>query len=308
MNLKSFALLSVLLAISLSVTAAPKKKPTPPPTPFSQTWSLADAKLQQDFPTFAVDSENRVWTTFVEFDGEQDRLRIGTPKGDSISVVSAINRAGVIHNPTLTADQDGDLWCFWGQSCQRGLIKLYGNRFQAGKPVGHPKVIAASIGSETFADCGVDATGRVWVTWQSLRRGQADIFCRWIDPKKGDWSKEISVSRPVGGNWEPQIAFTKTDGAWIAFDSSRGGEFNLFLAHVSTTGRVQEQQLTSSPEYEARVSICTDKDQTGFWITGERGRKRWGKDSRSHLPTDGLNASKRIILGHFDTKERKFTE
>lgn len=302
------SLLTLLLACPLALPAAPKKKGTSPPTPFSQGWSIADPKLQQDFPAFAVDSKDRIWTAFVEFNGTEDRLRLGTLDGDSISLATTLCRPGVIHNPTLTAGQNSDLWCFWGQGCQRGLIKLYGTQIRDGKPVGQPRVIATSTGSETFADCGVDAKGRVWVTWQSLRRGQADVFCKWLDPKTGKWSKEIAVSRPIGGNWEPQLAFTQTDGAWIAFDSSRGGEFNLFVAHVSSKGIVSEHQLTNSPEYEGRVSVCADAQQTGLWVTAERGRKRWGKDSRSHLPTDGLNASKRIILGHFDTKDRKFTE
>ena len=34
--------------------------------------------------------------------------------------------------------------------------------------------------------------------------------------------QEIAVSRPEGGNWEPRLAFDGRDGAWVAFDSSRG--------------------------------------------------------------------------------------
>jgi hypothetical protein len=310
MTILRLALLVLITMLSSPVVAAPKKKAAPrkPATPFSQQWSIADSKVQQDFPAFAVDSKDRIWTAFVEFDGETDHLRIGSPEGGSISVVSTVGRPGVIHNPTLTADKNGNLWCFWGQAGQQGLINLCGSRIREGKPVGDPEVIASSTGSETFADCGVDGKGRVWVTWQSLRRGQADVFCKWIDPQTGKWSQEFSVSRPVGGNWEPRIAFTKTDGAWVAFDSSRGGEFNLFIAHVSPKGTVAEHQLTESPEYEGRVSMCSDADRTGLWITAERGRKRWGKDSRSHLPTDGLNAAKRIVLGRFDAGTQKFTE
>ena len=297
------ALLMVLLLSSSALGAAPKKKPAAPPTPFAQTWSIADTKLQQDFPAYTIDKNDRVWCAYVEFDGKVDRLRLAQVKGGKLETVSSIGSPGVIHNPTLTADLNGDLWCFWGE-LDGDVMNLKGVRTGKGKP----QLLASSTASESFADCGVDAKGRVWVAWQSLRRGQADVFCRWIDPKAGKWSKEISVSRPVGGNWEPKIAFTKADGAWIAFDSSRGGEFNLYVAHVSSTGRVQEYNLTSSPEYEGRVSVCPDAENDGIWITAERGRKRWGKDSRSHLPTDGLNASKRIILGHFDTATRKFTE
>lgn len=305
---RRLVILLIFAHLVIPLTAASKKGTAPKPaTPFSQTWSLAETKLQQDFPAYTLDQSDQIWTAFVEWDGKADRLRLAKVKDDSIAVKSTLGTPGVIHNPALTGDHQGGLWCFWGQ-LDNDVMSLYGSRIAQGKKAGKPERIAASNASETFADCGVDAKGRVWVTWQSLRRGQADVFCRWIDPKVGKWSKEISVSRPAGGNWEPQLAFTKTDGAWVAFDSSRGGEFNLFVAHVSTTGRVQEYNLTSSPEYEGRVSVCTDAENDGLWIAAERGRKRWGKDSRSHLPTDGLNASKRILLGHFDTGTRKFTE
>ena len=274
---------------------------------FSQTWSLADAELQQDFPSYAVDSNDQVWTAYVEWDGQMDRLRLAQVNGKAISLVATLGTPGVIQNPTLATGSAGTLWCFWGQ-LNGDLMELQGVQIKDGKQVGKPQLIASSQASESFADCGVDVRGRVWVVWQSLRRGQADVYCRFRDPKTGNWSKEISVSRPIGGNWEPRIAFTKMDGAWIAFDSSRGGEFNLFVAHVSTRGIVSEHHITNSPEYEGRVSICADSENDGLWIAAERGRKRWGKDSRSHLPTDGLNARKRIILGHFDTTARKFTE
>ena len=289
------------------LVAAPKSAPKKPASPFSQTWSLADAELQQDFPSYAVDSNDQVWTAYVEWDGQMDRLRLAQVNGKAISLVATLGTPGVIQNPTLATGSAGTLWCFWGQ-LNGDLMELQGVQIKDGKQVGKPQLIASSQASESFADCGVDVRGRVWVVWQSLRRGQADVYCRFRDPKTGNWSKEISVSRPIGGNWEPRIAFTKMDGAWIAFDSSRGGEFNLFVAHVSTRGIVSEHHITNSPEYEGRVSICADSENDGLWIAAERGRKRWGKDSRSHLPTDGLNARKRIILGHFDTTARKFTE
>ena len=41
------------------------------------------------------------------------------------------------------------------------------------------------------------------------------------------------MSPHEGGNWEPRLAFSDDKGAWVAYDSSRSGNFNLQLAHVS---------------------------------------------------------------------------
>jgi hypothetical protein len=94
----------------------------------------------------------------------------------------------------------------------------------------------------------------------------------------------------------------------VVFDSSRGGEFNLCLAHVGLEGRVQEHRLTDSPEYEARATIVAAKDGKGLWIAAERGRRRWGLDNRGHNGEDSLNGRKRILFGRFDLASGRFTE
>jgi len=73
----------------------------------------------------------------------------------------------------------------------------------------------------------------------------------------------------------------------VAFDSSRGGEFNLARARW-LDGKVKEQPLTSSPEYEARASIAATKDGKKLWIAAERGRRQWGRELRGHVGETGL--------------------
>ena len=287
---------------------AAEPKPSPVPPVVAQHWTLDESKRQLDFPDFCVAKDGTIWTAFVDFDGKADRLKLGRLEGDSISVVAELGEPGVIHNPSLTVDRNGDLWIFHGRLGKDGVVSLHADQIRDGEASGKTTVLARSAGSDTFVDSGVDSAGRVWAVWQSLRRGQADIYCRWVDPKTGDWSDEIRVTKAPGGHWEPRVAFAKEGGAWIVYDSSRGGEFNLFLTSVSPQGKVVERRLTDSPDYEARASICADAESKGFWIAAERGRRNWGKDSRSHLPTDGLNARKRILLGRFDIASGAFNE
>ena len=272
----------------------------------THTSQLADNELHRDFPTAAIAKDGSAWLAYIEHDGQADRLRLAKRTADGLEPGPFLSAPGVIHQPSLTADARGGLWCFWGELDDRQVVRLRGRRFHGGSL--EPIVdVAHSRACDTFADAGVDGAGRVWVTWQSLRRGQADVYCRHLDPTGARWSPEIRVTRSQGGNWEPRLAFAGK-GAWIVFDSSRTGEFNLHLAHVSEEGRVTEHQLTDSPDYEARATIVTDTKGKGFWIAAERGRRRWGLDSRSHQPQDGLNGQKRILLGRFDLKTRKFTE
>ncbi|MEI6535202.1 MAG: hypothetical protein WCN98_07680 [Verrucomicrobiaceae bacterium] len=185
-------------------------------------------------------------------------------------------------------------------------MTLRARRF-IGKKFEDELILAKSEASDSFADAGTDKSGRVWVAWQSLRRGQADVFVRSYDAAKHEWSKEIAVSPHEGGNWEPRLAFDESEGAWIVYDSSRGGDFNLYIARVSPDGAVKEDQITNSTEYEARGAVAWDQ-KNGLWIVGERGRRQWGMPQRGHETDAGFNGHKRLIVGHYDIAGSKFTE
>ncbi len=303
---------TVALGIAAEKNAAqPPPEAGPLPSPVTARLDLTDERLHRDFPAMALDVKGTTWVAYIEHDGTDDVLRLARKSERGIEAVAALSGRGVIHQPAITGDAAGGVWTFWGELNKRNVVSLRGRRFAGGK-LADPVILAESGGSDTFADAGTDPAGRVWVVWQSLRRGQGDVFARWQDPKSGKWSREIAVSAAQGGNWEPRVAFTGSDGAWVAFDSSRGGEFNLFVAHVRPDGRAREQALTSSPEYEARVRIAAAQNGKGngkgLWIAAERGRRQWGKPTRGHREDDGLNAGKRILLGRFDVATKTFTE
>ncbi|MFA6543731.1 MAG: hypothetical protein WCS99_04850 [Limisphaerales bacterium] len=309
--LLSVALISVAAEKKAGKKGAAKRAAQPSAgalaSPLGQRWELADTRLHRDFPAMALDANGSAWISYIEHDGKADVLKLARKAAGGIETVATLSEPGVVHQPAITVGADGAVWVFWGQVDARNVVTLRARRFADGK-LNAAATLAESSGSDTFADAGTDHAGRVWVVWQSMRRGQGDVFARWLDPKSGQWSKEIAVSKPEGGNWEPRLAFDGKDGAWIAFDSSRGGEFNLYLAHVGTDGRVKEQPLTNSPEYEARASIAVAKGGGGLWITAERGRRLWGKPMRGHEDQDGMNGMKRILLGYFDIASEKFSE
>ena len=292
--------LALALALACGVAAAG-------PTPLADRWELADEVAQRDFPAMAVDARGTPWVALIEHDGTSDVVRLARKGDNGLEIVAAVSSAGIAHQPAIAVAGDGAVWCFWGQVDERDVVSLRARRWAQGR-LGDEVTIARSAAGDTFADAGTDHAGRVWVVWQSMRRGQGDIFARWLDAAAGTWSPEIAVSKPEGGNWEPRIAFDGKDGAWVVFDSSRGASFDLYLAHVGLDGAVVERTLTSGAEYEARASIGAGKGGTGFWIAAERGREGWGMAVRGHEPVMGLNAQKRVLFGWYDVSEDRFTE
>lgn len=287
---------------------APAAKP-PQPQVLAEHLSFLQEGQQSDFPVLAADKNGGLWIAFVSWDGQQDRLRLAKRAGDAIQVAAEIAGPGIIHQPSLAAAGDGSLWAVWSQTGTDDLMSLHARRIRDGKPEGDPIILAKNKGPNVFSHATTDAAGRVWVGWQSMRNGLGEIFCRVFDPAKSDWSREIQVTRDLGGDWEPRLAFDGKDGAWVLYDSSRGNEFNILATHVSLDGAVGEPKtLVKTPRYEGRVSAVAAADGKGLWFAFERGRSRWGLDVRAHEGAMGLNGQKEAVLAYWDFATDKVEE
>lgn len=276
--------------------------------PLSNRLSIVDPKLHRDFPDVCVDGKGGLWVAYVEHDGVADSLHLAKREGRELKLQAVISQPGVLHQPSIAPDGDGGVWCIWAQANARDIMTLRARRFAKGALEEEIEVASYENAGASFADAGMDATGRLWVTWQEIKPGASQIWTRHWSAKDSKWSEAVRVSTAKeGGNWEPRLAFSDDAGAWIAYDNSAGSEFNLRLAHVTVSGEVKDRVLLETPEYEARASISAD-GKGGLWIGAERGRRQWGLDSRGHENAMGFNAQKRLLLGRYDIAAETFTE
>lgn len=296
--------------------AKSKAKAAAPPqpsfwVPLAQRLKSSDPILHRDFPDFVIAKNLSLWTAYIEHDGQADTLHLATREGaQEWKPVAVMSEPGVIHQPAIAADGENGVWCVWAQVNEKDVMTLRARRFLAGKAEAEIELAAAADAGSSFADAGTDAAGRLWLTWQEVRPGASQIWTRHWSVETKAWSEKIRVSTQStqeGGNWEPRLAFSDSEGAWIVYDSSVGGEFNLRLARVKLDGSVIDKSLVQTPDYEARASIAAD-GKGGLWIAAERGRKQWGLDSRGHENDMGLNAQKRLLLGRYDIASGEFTE
>jgi hypothetical protein len=264
--------------------------------------------IQCDLPATVSDKNSKALIAYLEWDGEIDRLILSRETEKGLQQVSGEVAKGVLHKPAIAIDGKGTAWIFWCETHKDTTVNIKARSWTTNKGFGSPLTIADSDAGEAFVVAGTDSKGRVWASWQSFRAGEADIYARFLDPKSGKWSREIAVATQKGGDWEPDIAFDQKGNAWIAYDSSRGNEFNLNLARVNEQGKTKEFAIAHSPKYEARASITATARGDGFWITAERGKEKHGLDYRGHGNETGINAKKSVLFGKFDIATGKFTE
>lgn len=276
--------------------------------PVAERFSSVDAVKHRDFPDTGIDVTGGIWTVYIEHDGDADTLHLARREGGALVPVGRLSEPGVIHQPAVAPDGAGGVWAFWAQVNERDIMTLRARRHDKGEGAGEEIELAASDDAgNSFADAATDASGRVWVVWQEIRPGASRILLKHWSEAEG-WSETIDVSgEGKGGHWEPRLAFTDAESAWVVYDTSAGSEFNLRLARVGPDGTVKDRGLVATPDYEARAAIAAD-GRGGLWIAAERGQRQWGLDSRGHENAMGFNAGKRLLLGRYDPDNDTFTE
>ena len=274
----------------------------------SELRKIAKEGIQVDLPAATIDKQGRGLVAYLEWNGKSDALRLARTKDDRFETLATVVASAVLHAPALAVDGKGTTLVVWSETADDQTVNLKACSWNEKNGLGKSVTLADTDAAEAFAVAGTDAKGRVWVSWQSFRAGEGDVFARYRDPAANQWSNEFVVTDKTGGDWAPSLAFDKDGNAWIAYDSSRGNEFDLYLARVDAEGKVKEFPIGHSDKYEARSSITATADGKGFWIAAERGKVKHGLDYRGHGNKTGINAEKSVLFGRFDLATSKFKE
>jgi len=271
-------------------------------------WALADAGVEQDFSSMCVDASGVAWVAYVEHDGQADVLKLARQGKSGLEVMATLAGPGIIHQPAVACDGKGAVWVVWSQVNAKNVMDLHARRVVGGKAAGAAVTLADSDCGEVFACAGTDREGRVWAAWQSFANGYSDIYVRHCAAGSAEWSKAIRVTSHAAGDWEPSLAFgAGGGGAAVVFDSSRKGNFDVYMAQVTVSGTVKLSPVATSPRYEGRASAAATPDGKGYWVAWESGKERWGRDTRGVSGTVGLNAGKRIDVAYVDAATGKVT-
>jgi len=272
------------------------------------TASIATKNVQEDYPAMCLDRQGRPCVVYVAWDGKADSLKLARLDGGALKAVTTLAGPGIIHQPAIACDAKGAIWAVWSQvNEETNAWSLNARRVTGDKADTQTVTVEGKFGSAVFCDAGSDAKGRVWVVWQSFRKAHGDIFAKYYDPAADKWSDEIQVTKNPAGDWEPRLAFGKDDGAWVAFDSSRDGVFNVYLAKVGLDGKTAITQLSKSPRYQGRPSIAAAPNGKSLTIAWENGRLLWGKNTRGVGGGAGLNFGKRVEVVRYGIATGKIT-
>lgn len=150
-----------------------------------------------------------------------------------------------------------------------------------------------------------DATGKIHIVWQAHPGNNGDVqYCRFDGT---NWSKPLAVTADEESDWYPRVAIADNGTAWIAFDSYRNGDYDVFLTNVRDDQPGKVISIATSKFYEAHASVACTPDGR-VWVAWEQGGHNWGKDqgywlrqaNREQGSTLGSTRSVKVACWHDD--------
>jgi hypothetical protein len=254
---------------------------------------LSNGDSYDDFASITQTSDGTVFAAYMAYFDGHDQIRLHRRLADgwwsTRSYVPTAGTRGDLWMPQLAVDAQDRLWVIWAEQTfaehgQPGNWDIYarpmlGDRWgPLERLTTHPK---PDINPHVY----VDRKKNIHVVWQAHPENNGDVqYCRFDGES---WSKPLAVTSDSESDWYPHVAVDAAGTAWIAFDSYRRGDYDVYLTSVSPKFELgQVMPIAQSSYYEAHASVACGADGD-VWVAWEQGGHNWGKDQGYWLKKDG---------------------
>ncbi|HLJ13669.1 MAG TPA: hypothetical protein VKV15_04175, partial [Bryobacteraceae bacterium] len=178
--------------------------------------------------------------------------------------------------PQVGVDSRNRVWVVWAAQLN-GNWDLYARRFDpAAQEWGPLQRLTDNPLLDINPRMIANQHGQFALVWQGFRDKKSHIFLKTFDGER--WSKTVRVTNGDANDWDPAVAFDSRGAVWIAYDSFRNGNYDVFLSQVRD-GRVEGREIpvAATARFEARATVAVD-GQDRAWVAWEQGKPNWGKD------------------------------
>ena len=250
---------------------------TPAFAQFSSVKSVGTELRSDDLPDIAAAADGSLWVVWMSHSDRRDEISLRQHReGTWSNVVMVPGGSGDVWLPQVAIDAENRPWVIWSAR-RNDNWDLFARRFD---PEAESWGELLQLTDHRLPDINPHLTsrdGRFALVWQGFRGRESDIFLRTYSD--GTWSEPAEVSGRPGNDWNPVAAIDSRGAAWVAYDSYRNGNYDVFLVAMQD-GEVatEEMAVAKTPLFEARTSVAVDPEDR-VWVAWESGGANWGKDN-----------------------------
>jgi hypothetical protein len=239
--------------------------------PVTRVADSADA--QQDYPSLLETRAGDLWYAWQAYRERGDSIfvrkrsasgwsqpeRLTDGKGDFLGTALAEDDGRKVH--LVWCERTGEDW---------NLVE----RVHDGKSWSAKTAITSGAGTHIHHRLASDARGALHLVWVAHRAGKS--YAAYARFAAGRWSAPQDVSGP--GAWAPDVAADREGSAWVAWDSYRSGNYDIFARKLPASGDPGAiQQVTKSPRFQSHPSLAVDSAGRP-WLAWDTSGVNWGKD------------------------------
>ena len=266
---------------------------------------MAGAEMREDdLPSIAAAPDGSLWLVWMAYADRRDEIAVRRwVNGTWGNLQYVPNTSGDVWMPQAGVDGVGRLWVVWSQMLDENW-DIHARSYDAGEQAWGPLI---RLTDHSLPDVNprlaTDRKGRLALVWQGFRGKHSNIYLKTYSASDG-WSDEVQITGRPANEWEPAAAFDSGGMIWVAYDSYKNGNYDVYLTGVKN-GKitVSELAVAETGRFEARATIAVDK-QDRVWVAWEAGGANWGKDTgfniRDRQPGVRLGAQREAHVAAYE--------
>ena len=243
----------------------------------SSVESVGTELRSDDLPDIAAAADGTLWLVWMSHSDRRDEISLRQyQEGKWGNVILVPGGSGDVWLPQVAVDGENRPWVIWSAR-RNDNWDLYARAYDPAAEAWEDLIRLTDHRLPDINPNLASRQGQIAVVWQGFRGRESNIFLRTLSD--GEWSEETAVSGQPGNDWQPAVALDSSGTAWVAYDSYRNGNYDVYLVAMRDGETVTEKMaITETPLFEARASVGVDPGDR-VWVAWESGGANWGKDN-----------------------------
>jgi hypothetical protein len=240
-------------------------------TPAAVRMSPANQE-EHDYPSLTVTHNGVAWMAWQSYQDRGDNVY--ARRAADAQPMKVTEQKGDIYRTSIAEDANGGIHVVWSE--RKDTDWNLNERVYIGTSWSPVRTISSSATSPNMFHKLVPSAGNapLRLVWVGYDGGQSYLYASswsgsaWSQPQR---LSEASV-------WAPDATADKDGNLYVAWDSYRDGNYDIFFRRVRPDGTPDAiEQVTKSPRFEAHPSLAID-GQGRPWLAWDESGSNWGKD------------------------------
>ncbi len=232
-----------------------------------------NATADHDYPSLTIASNGTAWAAWQVYENGGDRVLAARSTANGWSAPEFLTEPGQdVFHTAIAEDARGRMWVVWSQRDGENWDLVA--RFHDGATWSAPRKLTNGNRPNIFHKLVRTPDGTLHLVWVGYQNAQSHVL--WSKLTGDTWSPPQEISGASA--WMPAVAADSHGNLYVAWDSYRTGNYDIFMRRISANGAMDAiQQVTKSSRFQAHASVAVD-GQDRLWLAWDESGSNWGKD------------------------------